>query len=491
MIVPIKGGILGTVLTRREAAASLLAGATCWGRPPADTRQATGIRIGEIAPTSAVIWTRRTSEAARLDNGIRRRGQGQQAFAPKPDENLKQFEGACPGAQGYTRLVIEPASGRGRKRTLDWVELRPDADFTHQFRIEGLEPASAYRFAVETRTARDTSADAALTGEFRTAPRESAAVPVRFALTSCQIYCKMDRPDGFHIYEAMERLRPDFFLSCGDNVYYDSEDPVANSPDVARYHWHRMYSLATLHSCLRKVPGYWQKDDHDLFSDDCWPGLKTPKMEPFRFEQGQRLFREQTPTPLEGRPMYRSFRWGTALEIWLPDSRDYRSPNPEADSESKTIWGPDQKRWIQQSLANSNARWKILVNPNPIVGPDHGRKRDNHANPAFAIEGRVFRQWLKDNVAGSVILMNGDRHWQYHSVDPDTGVNEFGCGPASDAHAVPPSNGEDKRYHRFLRIKGGLVMAHVNPGDRENPLVIEHRDVKGEVVYRSVFGKRA
>ena len=78
-----------------------------------------------------------------------------------------------------------------------------------------------------------------------------------------------------------------------------------------------------------------------------------------------------------------------------------------------------------------------MVNPNPIVGPDHARKNDNHANPAFATEGREFRQWLKDNVPGRVIVMNGDRHWQYHSVDPETGLHEFGCGAASDEHAVP------------------------------------------------------
>jgi alkaline phosphatase D len=129
------------------------------------------------------------------------------------------------------------------------------------------------------------------------------------------------------------------------------------------------------------------------------------------------------------------------------------------------------------------------VNPNPIVGPDHPRKKDNHANPAFATEGKEFRTWLKDNVAGSVVWMNGDRHWQYHSVDPEIGLNEFGCGPASDEHAVPPGTGEDRRYHQFLRIKGGFVAVTVNPRDKERPLVVEHRDVKGRVVYSKVFGK--
>jgi alkaline phosphatase D len=103
------------------------------------------------------------------------------------------------------------------------------------------------------------------------------------------------------------------------------------------------------------------------------------------------------------------------------------------------------------------------------------------------MEGREFRKWLKDHVEGRVILMNGDRHWQYHSVDPEFGAEEFGCGPASDEHAVAPSRGEDKRYHRFLRIKGGFVAVTVDPRDRENSLVLEHCDVDGNVVYRRPF----
>ncbi|MBI3681100.1 MAG: alkaline phosphatase D family protein [Acidobacteria bacterium] len=473
--------------TRREMMGALLAGGAS-AQQNAELRQASGVKIGEITPASAVIWTRRTASAQRLNNGIVRRGHAPNASAPTPEDDVGRFEGACAGGNGFIRLVVEPVTGRGRRRTFSWVDVQPARDFTHQFRVEGLDAATAYRFAVETREARGRRQDASLIGSFRTAPLRSSGVPVRFVLTSCQMYCRMDRSDGFWIYDAIERMKPDFLVSCGDNVYYDSEDPIVNSPAAARYHWARMYSLPTLDSCLRNVPAYWQKDDHDAYSDDCWPGMVNPKMTPFTFEQGQGLFREQTPAPPDGQPMYRRFRWGTALELWLPDSRDYRSPNPDADGPAKTIWGMAQKKWLEETLANSNARWKILVNPNPIVGPDHKRKRDNHANPAFATEGREFRQWLKANVPGSVILMNGDRHWQYHSVDPDTGVHEFGCGPASDVHAVPPSEGEDSRYHRFLRIKGGFVAVQVNPDDRQNPLVFEHRDVKGGVVHRHVFG---
>ena len=481
---------MNTRITRRDAIGAMLIGSALRAAPPANTRQASGVRVGEITPTSAVLWTRRTTASSRLADGILRKAKAPNAFPVKPDEDVRKFEGACPGEPGAVRLHLEPASGRGGRQTLDWVELNPESDFSYQFRPQGLEPAAEYNFAVETRGAAGKRADDSLTGRFRTAPREEDAAPVRFALSSCQIYCRMDRPDGFAIYRAIEERKPAFLLSCGDNVYYDSEDPVVNSVEAARYHWQRMYSLPSLYSCLRNVPGYWQKDDHDLYSDDCWPGMENPKMLPFNFEKGQRVFRQQVPAPEPGEPMYRRFRWGTDVEVFLPEARDYRDPNPAPDGPQKTLWGQTQKRWLEDALRSSTARWKFLINPDPIVGPDHARKNDNHANPAFATEGHEFRLWLKQNVEGQVILMNGDRHWQYHSIDPETGVEEFGCGPASDAHAVPPSRGEDKRYHHFLRIKGGFMTVAVNPQDKDESLVLEHRDVDGAVVYRRVLARR-
>jgi hypothetical protein len=53
-----------------------------------------------------------------------------------------------------------------------------------------------------------------------------------------------------------------------------------------------------------------------------------------------------------------------------------------------------------------------------------------------------------------------------------------------------PSGGEDRRYHRFLRAKGGFVTVGVNPSKPDEPLVLQHHDVHGKVVYRSIFGAR-
>jgi alkaline phosphatase D len=89
-----------------------------------------------------------------------------------------------------------------------------------------------------------------------------------------------------------------------------------------------------------------------------------------------------------------------------------------------------------------------------------------------------FRQFLRENLNRSVILTNGDRHW---------GLHEFGCGPASDIHAISPSESYHPRYHKFLRTKGGYLSLSVNAALSHNHLVIERRAVNGEVVYRRAF----
>ena len=85
------------------------------------------------------------------------------------------------------------------------------------------------------------------------------------------------------------------------------------------------------------------------------------------------------------------------------------------------------------------------------------------------------------------VWVNGDRHWQYHSVDPETRLNEFCCGAASDSHASG-TPGENPRLHRFHRVKGGFLSIQVRlTGAGKSELTIEHRDVAGNRVYGQTF----
>ena len=58
-----------------------------------------------------------------------------------------------------------------------------------------------------------------------------------------------------------------------------------------------------------------------------------------------------------------------------------------------------------------------------LFGPDNLDKLDSHANEGFSTEGGELRRFLAEN---NMIVICGDRHWQYVSVDEKTGLREYG-----------------------------------------------------------------
>ncbi len=172
--------------------------------------------------------------------------------------------------------------------------------------------------------------------------------------------------------------------------------------------------------------------------NDCWPGMNSPFMGDFTFEQGQAVFLEQTPM---GETTYRTIRWGKDLQIWLVEGRDFRSPNNAPDGPDKTIWGAEQIAWFKRTVQASDATFRVLISPTPIVGPDHLWKAntvDNHVAAGRAYEGNRLRQFLSGQ--DNMYVICGDRHWQYVSEHPQTGVREYSCGPTTDKHATELAN---------------------------------------------------
>lgn len=464
-------------LGRREflaagvAAGTLLTADPIFAADPPTTRLASGIKVGEVTDRSAIVWARLTAASKRND-GLRVNGKAAKADPPK-FEDVNKLEGACPGAAGRLRLRYGTTADLSNAKTLGWVEVDEETDFMHQFAIDGLPADSAIHFAIDTaEPGMNGAVLGSLVGKFRTAPPADKSTPITFAVVTCQGYTDLDHADGFHIYPSIAALDPRFVAFTGDNVYYDNDPPVATSPALARYHWQRMYSLPRHVDMLRKFASYWEKDDHDTLKNDSWPGTKAGNL---MFAQGQAIFREQVPM---GEKIYRTFRWGRHLQIWLTDGRDFRSPNSMKDGPNKTIWGREQKAWLFRTVKASDATWKVVISPTPIVGPDRGNKADNHANDNFKHEGDEIRTFFKENAPKNLFTMCGDRHWQYHSVHPVTGLNEFSVGAASDEHAGG-SPGEDKTYHRFHRVKGGFASVIA----AEKSIVFRHHDVHGKVMY--------
>lgn len=451
--------------------------------------QTTGFKIGEVTQSSAIVWTRLTARQHRnpsdgpevviryLDEGLnkkRRRGTVEAVVYPEgvTAEDLRE---AVPGTSGECR-VLSRMEGQAEWDSTPWKQVFPDKDFTRQFRLENLEPGSKYELLVEGRANPASAQVSQLDGSFRTAPVADRPAHVVFTVSTGQGNNGQDSEKGFRIYPSMLRLEPNFFVHTGDMVYYDQ---LAKTLPLARYHWQRTYSLPTNVDFHRQVASYFMKDDHDTWINDCWPTMQTDYMHQFTFAQGQAVFKEQM--PIGPRP-YRTFRWGRDLQVWLMEGRDFRSPNDEPDGPEKTIWGKQQKQWFKSTVKASDATFKVVISPTPIVGPDRAKKNDNHANEGFKSEGRELREFMSSQ--DNLIVICGDRHWQYQSIDPETGIREYSCGPASNQHAGGWSEEDyEPEYHRFLRVKGGFLSVTLEQETSKPRLALRFHGVKGKVYH--------
>ncbi len=419
---------------------------------------ADGIKIGELTHDSVIIWARLTK------NEVADRQ------TDKWDPENQNWE--VPGQGGELRITLRQP---GESMSLEQMPVQVDAatDYCHQARFHDLKSSTQYTVTIQGKSGEE---KAKIMTSFTTAPLPSADETIRFTVSTCQEFLRRDDiANGHKIYKSMLAEKPDFFIQTGDTLYYDRPDPFAKDIGTARYKWNRLYALPFLRNFHQRIPSYWMHDDHDVLKDDCWPGLSYGDL---TWAQGLKVWREQTP---QGDEPFRTIRWGKNLQLWLPEGREYRSPNTMKDGPAKSILGKRQWKWLEKTMGESDATFKLYISATPVVGPDRKGKNDNHANDGFHFEGERLRNFLS-SIPGCFVI-NGDRHWQYFSIDPETKLHEFGSGAASDEHAGGFSMKNKEAWQPFLRIKGGYLSIEVT----SEKAIVVHHDVDGNPVNETVI----
>ncbi|MEQ1859239.1 MAG: alkaline phosphatase D family protein [Chthoniobacteraceae bacterium] len=448
---------------------------------------AQGSMAGEITATSALLQTRLTGIAG-----------------PTLDA-----DGDVPGAAGVACFEYGTTADLKDAKRTDWIKATAARDFIVRAPLAQLTAGQGYYFR-PVFGADEGQAKPGAVCQFTTLPGKDSDKAVAFVVGSCMNYNKFmhggkgkasgpvtatdeDRKLGFPSFAAMAPLKPDFFIGTGDIVYYDNvmNGPAQSLPQL-RGCWHEQFRFPRMIDFFARTPTYWSKDDHDFrFNDSDNLGDKLPLP-----QTGIEIFREQMPIHPAGdrtSPTYRTHRVNKHLQIWLTEGRDFRSPNKMTDGPDKTLWGREQLAWIERTLKESDATWKILISPTPLVGPDDAHKKDNHVNlGGFRHEADAFFAWLGANKITGFMTFCGDRHWQYHSIHP-SGIEEFACGALNDENSrvgIAPGSkkGTDpealiKQPYTYPEPTGGFVFTRVTPdGKGGSTLTIEHRDDTGKVM---------
>ncbi|QDT66362.1 alkaline phosphatase D family protein [Calycomorphotria hydatis] len=438
-----------------------------------------GILVGEVTPASAIIKARLTAGDSLVD-------------------------GQVPGVEGEGKFVLKTvhAEDEASPRESALLKAISEHDFMLTAYFDDLQPATLYQVELQARAKGEEELQTLASATFRTLAGAEIAREVNFVVVTGMNYAKFhgdnridlkehkiknntDLPDsyqgkdkelGYPALETIKKLRPDFFVGTGDNVYYDTPtDPRAKTADEMRRKWQQQFVQPRYRQLFSVVPTYWEVDDHDYRKDDC---DNTGAYAPSPVLARKILFEQLPMVPPDGTnaKTYRTYRVSKDLQVWFVENRFYRSPNKMPDGPGKTIWGKEQKEWLKETLAESDATFKILISPTPMIGPDDMRKTDNHTNlGGFRHEGREFFQWLQDEglLKRHFYIICGDRHWQYHSIDP-TGVEEFSCGALVDANSRlgrkpgdPKStdpDGEIVQPYYQTPASGGFLHVRVKPG---------------------------
>ena len=242
-----------------------------------------------------------------------------------------------------------------------------DADFTAQVRLTGLQARHRVRVSGQVRACRSHGLSRQW-GASRLHPSLQRGLPVSFVFSGDLGgggYCR-EIVGGYQIFAAMEPLVPDFFIATGDMIYADNactpyrpdrgnnlaaRFQTVNDPSVDwtmsdelrpvfSAHWRYNRADPNLQRFLARVPMYAQRDDHEALNDsggswswwkrgtEGWRGYSTLQ------QVGSELFLAYNPiagNPVEPNRIYRSFRWGRDLELFILDARAYRSRNDLAD----------------------------------------------------------------------------------------------------------------------------------------------------------------
>jgi len=388
-----------------------------------------GIAVGDVTSQSALLWLRT---------------EGPQAV---------QIEWASVAAWD---LMSKMATIRSpAPRTAVFVT-SADRDYTLTISLDGLSSATRYRYHVLVGQAQGEPLILAAHGEFTTLPDAENSAPVIFAWSGDlggRGRCRRGAA-GYPIFDVMRAQQLDFFLFLGDAMYADHLCPSPpNEPGadflattLAEYRARHRYQRGAeaLRRFLSSVPVYVIWDDHEVRNNYAGPFDN-------QMPAGRQALREYWPIRLasdDPHRLYRTVRAGADLELFILDTRQYRSRNADQDGPAKTMLGERQLQWLLRGLTESTATWKVIVTTVPLsiskggdtAVPGNDGWAGGPDGTGFERERQVIVDYILGRKVKNVVFLAGDVHYvQANAYDPNgDGIpdfHEFMAGPLSAAPA--------------------------------------------------------
>ncbi|MBE3598381.1 MAG: alkaline phosphatase D family protein [Limnochordaceae bacterium] len=355
---------------------------------------------------------------------------------------------------------------------------------------------------------------------------------------------------GYRLYEVMRRVEPDFFVHCGDMIYADNPIlPEVKRPDGSIWRnvttpaksrvaqalddFRGNYQYNLLDDNLRRfnaaVAQYVMWDDHEVHNN--W--FPQQALGDERYSEtsaallaawSRRAMFEFTPIsvhPFDRERVYRVFRRGPLLDLFLLDMRTYRGPNSSNDqpelTETGRILGAEQARWLKEQLLRSRAVWKVIASDMPLglVVPDGENRYEAVAQGEGGLPlGRELEladilRFIKENGIKNVVWITADVHYcATHRFDPSRAAftdfrpfYEFVSGPIHAGGFGPneldSTFGPEVVFSKYpphpnaAPDEGYLFFGHVHIEGRTGKMTVSHRDLAGRILHQTELDPEA
>ena len=368
-------------------------------RSDADTGLSLGYVAGDVTHESALIWLR--AEPKR-----------QVVLQYSTDPGFRQFS----------------LTGQ--------FSAQSDADFTAKVSLDKLQAATRYyyRAAVAGKTPGQVAS-------FVTAPRPDDEAKVTFCFSG-------DTRESYKPFTVMNAVRaqqPDFFMHLGDTIYAD-RGGAARQLEEFWWKYRSNRNDAATQACFRDTGVYVMWDDHEV-EDNYLPNHPLAPI-------GRKAFLDYWPIrhpSSEPERIFRSFRWGKGVELFLLDARQYRNLN------QRTMLGRAQKEWLFDSIAQSPAMFKFIATAVPMAGGG-GDRWDGYPD-----EREKILRYLAAKKLRGVVFLSADMHYAAITKIPrGNGLIDITAGPlAAPLNRV--TNGTASRYQFFLAENFNFAKITVDP----------------------------
>ncbi len=410
---------------------------------------------------------------------------------------------------GRVRLLVARDRELTTARRRFVLRARDTDDATVQKRVRGLGPGRRYWFRFYQGRGRSQR------GTFRTAPAPDQDRLINFAWTGdTDFNSAPGQSEPFwnkgEIFRAMKNEGNTFNIHFGDTIYSDSEIPGRLNPIAltTRSKWAK-YKVNLENRQLRALRGsggfYSHWDDHEFINDFSQQestfsnGVNIPGQA--LYGRSARAFRDYSPvTYSDENGIYRSFRWGKNLEMFYLDQRSFRSAKaddggrcdnpttgspdfaPTAPQSTRSFFGvglPDsglsepvsqeclqtirdprrtylgrrQMERFKEAIANSDARFKVIMNELPI--------QQYYILPydrweGYEAERQELLSFLRDRGIKNTIFLTTDVHAtlvndaRFQTLEPggpkNSGFYDFTVGSAATEnleHEIDGATGTD------------------------------------------------